>query len=133
MGTRIVKLGNSCIVPPSVAGKRNLDCISKDKHPQGVSEWPSDHPALPRYNPRPAGQFISFHLQPASAPLLDRAQQFRANVAAEANLSIAAAESRQVASLGVAAASSSSSSGTTNPLPTMSNTIDTIDDSSGSD
>ena len=84
LGTRIVKLGNSCIVPPSVAGKRNLDCISKDKFPQGVSEWPSDHPALPRYNPRPAGQLIAYHLQPASTPILERAQQFSASAAAGA-------------------------------------------------
>ena len=42
LGRKIVKLGNSCM-PPSVAGKRNLDCISDNKRPQGVSIWPSEH------------------------------------------------------------------------------------------
>ena len=130
LGSRIVKLGNSCIVPPSVAGKRNLDCISKDKFPQGVSEWPSDHPALPRYNPRPAGQLIAYHLQPASTPILERAQQFSASAAAEAALNRVATKSRQVASLDMPA-SSSSSSGTTNPLPPSK--LDIIEDDSSSD
>ena len=132
LGKHIVKLGNSCM-PPSVAGQRNLECISNRKYPQGVSHWPSEYPAIPKCTPRLPSQLSSFQLQPARTPLLDKAQQYEASVAAEASMSKVASASKKVASL-VCAASSSSSSGATNPLPiTFTKDNSMLDDSSGSD
>ena len=132
LGRKIVKLGNSCMTP-SVAGKRNLEYISNNKRPQGVSVWPSEHLALPKCTPRFVSQ-SSYYQPSASRSLVGQAQQHNASVAADSSLACVAAASNQVASLGVTAASSSSSSNAISPLPPIANIhIDTLEDSSGSD
>ena len=75
-------------------------------------------------------QFSVVQLQSANRPLLDQVQQYHASTAAESSMLNVAASSRQIASLGLSATSSSSSNAI-NPI--TSTNINIVDDSSGSD
>jgi hypothetical protein len=130
LGKRIVKLGSSCM-PPSVAGKRNLDCIHSNKFPQGVSIWPSDNLALPKCTPSFASQSSIIQPHTANRSWAEQVQQHNASVRVESSLAKVAASSMQVASVGAAASSSSTSLATNSLTPTIKSNI--VDDSSGSD